>query len=67
MPRPKDTINVFVEKTCRKCGKVFLPAIEHRYKEAGRYYCSWTCYLHRNDDKGLKAGAITKEEENDAI
>ena len=37
------------EKKCKKCGKTFIPAPLHRYKDRGKYYCSWTCYLHRKD------------------
>lgn len=52
MPRIKGAINqTFKEKKCKKCGKIFIPAIEHRYKEHGKYYCSWTCYNHRHDEK----------------
>lgn len=41
------------EKKCRRCGRNFVPAPEHRFKEqiggTLRYYCSWTCYNHRKD------------------
>ena len=37
------------EKKCKKCGKTFFAGAEHRYKVWGTYYCSWTCYNHRND------------------
>ena len=37
------------EKKCKKCGKCFLPAPMHIYKVRQNYYCSWTCYLHRDD------------------
>lgn len=40
---------ILPEKKCRKCGKKFIPAPLHRYKDKSKYYCSWTCYLHRND------------------
>lgn len=36
---------------CKKCGKMFPPAALHIYKEGAKYYCSWTCYNHRNDEK----------------
>jgi hypothetical protein len=54
MPRPKETFNLNViikEKKCAKCGKNFIVAVEHRYKEGGKYYCSWTCYNHRHDEQ----------------
>lgn len=41
------------EKKCKKCGKEFIAAPEHIYHEGTKYYCSWTCYLHRND-RGVK-------------
>lgn len=37
------------EKVCRKCKKRFIAAPGHVYKEGRKYYCSWTCYLHKND------------------
>ena len=40
---------ILPEKKCRKCGKIFIPAPMHRYKDHSKYYCSWTCYLHRKD------------------
>lgn len=40
---------VITEKQCRKCGKFFIPAPEHIYRKGSKYYCSWTCYLHRDD------------------
>lgn len=41
------------EVVCEKCGKKFIPAIYHQYVDykgnysARRYFCSYTCYLHR--------------------
>lgn len=40
---------IIPEKKCKKCGKIFVPAPMHRYREGSKYYCSWTCYLHRKD------------------
>lgn len=37
------------EKKCRKCGKNFVPAAEHIYKDGSAYFCGWTCFLHRKD------------------
>lgn len=42
------------EKKCPKCGKRFIVAPMHIYRDKGKYYCSWTCYLHRKDT-GVKA------------
>lgn len=41
--------DVLPEKYCAKCGKRFIPAPEHIFKAGSKYYCKWTCYLHRND------------------
>ncbi len=54
MPRPRGTLNfnsIIKEEKCAKCGKNFIVAIEHRFKEGGKYYCTWTCYNHRHDDE----------------
>ena len=37
------------EKKCPKCGRTFIAAPQHVFKVGGKYYCSWTCYNHRND------------------
>ena len=49
--------NLIPEKKCRKCGKKFVPAPMHIYKEGRdhtKWYCSWTCYNHRKDKEGTK-------------
>lgn len=52
MPRTKGSKNeVIKEKKCAKCGKNFIVAVEHRYRKGSKYFCSWTCYNHRNDGK----------------
>lgn len=43
-----------IERKCKKCGKNFIPAYYHVYKDGGKIYCSWTCYNHRNDSKVKK-------------
>lgn len=54
MPRLRGSLNCIIpEKKCRKCGKKFIPAIEHRYREGSSYYCSWTCYNHRYDKEAV--------------
>ena len=58
MPRPRGTLNfnsIIKEEKCAKCGKNFIVAIEHRFKEGGKYYCTWTCYNHRHDKEDKKA------------
>lgn len=37
------------EKYCAGCGKYFIAASQHIYRVGTQFYCSWTCYLHRND------------------
>ena len=39
------------ELRCCKCGKNFIPAPMHIYHKGRKYYCSWTCYLHRDDSE----------------
>lgn len=46
--------DVLPEKYCAKCGKSFIPAPEHIFKCGSKYYCKWTCYLHRNDSEVKK-------------
>ena len=37
------------EKTCAKCGKVFVPAVYHKFRIGDTYWCKWSCYLHRDE------------------
>lgn len=51
MPRTKGALNEFIpEKKCAKCGKKFVPAVNHIYRKGKKWYCSWTCYNHRHDE-----------------
>ena len=43
-----------IEAICPKCGKVFIPAPYHVYHDDKGFYCSWTCYNHRQDCKRAK-------------
>lgn len=46
-----------IETTCGKCGKKFIPAPQHMYKDDRHMYCSWTCYNHRESkDKAKGSG-----------
>lgn len=38
-----------LELYCRKCGKLFIPAPQHIYKDHKGIYCSWTCFNHKDD------------------
>ena len=49
-----DPLTNIVETECPKCGKVFVPAPYHVYKTHNGYYCSWSCFNHRNDKKEQK-------------
>lgn len=42
---------MFREVVCKRCGKTFIPTYGWVYKEYDKYYCSFPCYNHRNDDK----------------
>lgn len=55
MPKKKGSPRVCIrEMTCKRCGKNFVPAVEHKFKVDTKYYCSWTCYNHRNDKEAVK-------------
>lgn len=43
-----------VDTKCAKCGKIFVPAPQHVYRDNGKWYCTWTCYNHRKDEKKKK-------------
>jgi hypothetical protein len=45
---------MFQELICPKCGKNFIKAPQHLYRDEKHFYCSWTCYNHRNDKKAPK-------------
>ena len=50
-------INNLPEITCPVCGKVFIPAAQHIYRDKGatkRRVCSWGCVCA---SERLKAGA----------
>lgn len=40
-----------MERGCAKCGKIFIPAAYHRYRDKYGLYCSWHCYNHREEDR----------------
>lgn len=46
--------NTIIEMPCAKCGRIFVPAPEHVFRDNHKWYCSWTCYNHRYD--GAKKG-----------
>ena len=45
---------IIPERKCGKCGKTFIMAVEHIYREGTKVYCSWTCYNHRHDKETSK-------------
>lgn len=51
MARRKTDWTWWHEKKCAKCGKVFLAAPEHIYKHGSKWYCTWKCFNHKDDDK----------------
>lgn len=60
MPKSRGDLRFIIrEAKCAKCGKNFVVAIEHRFKEGGKYYCTWTCYNHRHDTE--EKGVISDE------
>ena len=50
-----------IEKHCSRCGKLFIVAPQHIYKQGRKVYCSWTCYNHRNDEHCVVCGEIIPE------
>jgi hypothetical protein len=42
------------QSKCPKCGKNHIPAPQHVFKDDKGFYCSWTCFFHRNDGKQKK-------------
>jgi hypothetical protein len=55
MPKGKGSFyEIIPERKCAKCGKTFIMAVEHIYREGAKIYCSWTCYNHRHDKEGVK-------------
>ena len=56
---------MYREEFCKRCGKIFVPAAQHIYRDYKGIYCSWTCYNHRNDGKSpiktKKVGQYTPE------
>lgn len=57
------------EANCPRCGKNFITAPYHIYHDDKGFYCSWTCYNHRDEvvfKRGKKPKAVeqyTKEGE----
>lgn len=47
-------------RKCKKCGKEFYPTYHHIFKKENDYYCSWTCYRHRDDGKPKRKIVIPK-------
>ena len=48
---------------CKKCGKEFIPAPYHIYKHNSKFFCSWTCYNHRDDKPEIEIQNIFNKEE----
>lgn len=48
-----------IEVICPRCGKKFIRAPLHIYKDDKGFYCSWTCYNHK-EDKGRAVEQYTK-------
>ena len=52
---------MITECRCSKCGKTFISAPCHIYKDNGKIFCSWTCYNHRNDDCKTKNFKVVEQ------
>ena len=44
-----------MEYDCPICRRHFVRAPKHLYKDGKNYFCSWTCYMHRNDEMKRRA------------
>lgn len=44
-------------KTCAKCGKKFVPAPLHIFKDKKKWYCKWTVTIIGKTNKSKKGGA----------
>ena len=44
------------EMICAKCGKLFIPAVYHKYRDEKlkEWYCSYTCHQHRYEKDFMK-------------
>lgn len=49
---------MFIDRKCDKCGKNFVPAPYHQFKDGSKYYCKYTCYLHREKSQDTRTKAI---------
>lgn len=49
-----------IEESCRKCGKMFIPAPMHSLRDDKGFYCSCTCFLHRERPKNNSRGKCKK-------
>ena len=50
-----------VVKTCRVCGKRFIPTHEWAYKNNHEFYCRYSCYRQAGGDSGGKDRRYTRE------
>lgn len=41
----------WIERTCPECGKIFMPAPQHAYKDDRELFCSWHCINARHKRK----------------
>lgn len=51
----------FKELNCSRCGKRFIPAVEHSYKELRKgkmyWFCSYTCNCAFNRENPIMKGS----------
>lgn len=49
-------MSILLMHQCKRCGKMFIPAVEHLYKlnkdKKTYYYCSYTCWRKDGGDNG---------------
>lgn len=47
------------ELICCECGKLFIPAAQHKFKSGSKWFCKWTCYNAFKKRKEQKKKGLT--------
>ncbi len=49
--KSKDSECDIHERKCARCGRIFIVAPFHAYKDGVRLYCTYSCYMRAKEDK----------------
>lgn len=56
---------VLKERICYECGKRFIPAPYHKYRDEQKWFCKWTCYnIYKIRKEEQKKRQIQKEQKD---